>query len=172
MHRGSRFLSRTACSSVSITSVVPKWRTFTFIFSCGNRKVGLVVDDGQIDFGEHIPLWKRKCETVRCRDAAANSFVIKVRGEVFAHFHAVPVKRHSSVRNWLFGLPGRSEQSFWYQRKWWACSWLFSSSLSALDLMLFLCRMHREIASGQTHDSRWKGVRNQHVDPTAWHFVH
>jgi hypothetical protein len=31
-------------------------------------------------------------------------FVAKVRGEVFAHFHAVAVKRHSSMWNWLFGL--------------------------------------------------------------------
>jgi hypothetical protein len=35
-----------------------------------------------------------------------NSQVAKDRGEVFAHFHAVAVKRHSSMRNWLFGLPG------------------------------------------------------------------
>jgi hypothetical protein len=29
---------------------------------------------------------------VRCRDATARSLVVKVRGEVFAHFHAVAVK--------------------------------------------------------------------------------
>jgi hypothetical protein len=28
---------------------------------------------------------------LRCRDATASSFVAKVRGEVFAHFHAVAV---------------------------------------------------------------------------------
>jgi hypothetical protein len=37
-------------------------------------------------------LVKRKCETVRCPDATASSFVAKVPGEVFAHFHAVAVK--------------------------------------------------------------------------------
>jgi hypothetical protein len=36
---------------------------------------------------------------VRCRDATASSFVVNVRGEVFAHFHAVAVKRNSSMRN-------------------------------------------------------------------------
>jgi hypothetical protein len=29
---------------------------------------------------------------MRCRDATASSFVAKVRGEVFAHFHEVAVK--------------------------------------------------------------------------------
>jgi hypothetical protein len=33
-----------------------------------------------------------KCETVRCRDATASSFVAKVRGKVFSHFQAVAVK--------------------------------------------------------------------------------
>jgi hypothetical protein len=28
---------------------------------------------------------------VRCRDATASSFVAKVRGEMFAHFHTVAV---------------------------------------------------------------------------------
>jgi hypothetical protein len=37
-------------------------------------------------------LVKRKCETMRCRDAAASTFVAKVRGELFAHFHAVALK--------------------------------------------------------------------------------
>jgi hypothetical protein len=59
------------------------------------------------------PWWERKYETVHCSDATARSFVTNVRGEVFSHFHVVAVKRHSSMRNWLFGLPGRilSEQS-------------------------------------------------------------
>jgi hypothetical protein len=67
-----------------------------------------------------IPLWKRKFETVHCRDATASSFVAEVRGEVFAHFHAAAVKHKSSMRNWLFGLTGRiiCEKFPWYQRKW------------------------------------------------------
>jgi hypothetical protein len=36
-------------------------------------------------------LLKRECETVRCRDATASSFLAKVWGKVFAHFHAVAV---------------------------------------------------------------------------------
>jgi hypothetical protein len=44
-------------------------------------------------------------------------FVAKVLVEVFAHFHAVAVKRRSGIRNWLFGLSGRilCEQSPWCQ---------------------------------------------------------
>jgi hypothetical protein len=36
-----------------------------------------------------------------CRDATASSLVAKVRGEVFADFHAVAAKRHSSMRDRL-----------------------------------------------------------------------
>jgi hypothetical protein len=47
-----------------------------------------------------------------------NSFVVKFRGVAFAHFHSVAVKRHNSMRNWLFGVPGRilCEQSPWCKR--------------------------------------------------------
>jgi hypothetical protein len=48
-------------------------------------------------------LVKKKCKTVRCRAVIASFLVTRVRGEVFAHFHAFVVKRHSS----MFGLPGR-----------------------------------------------------------------
>jgi cold shock CspA family protein len=44
---------------------------------------------------------------VHCHDATASSFVTKGRGDVFAHFHAVTVKRHSSMQNSLLGLPGQ-----------------------------------------------------------------
>jgi hypothetical protein len=65
-----------------------------------------------------FPRWKRKCGPMCC-DATANSFVAKVRGKVFAHFQAVAVKHHSSMWNWLFGLPGRilCEQSILCQIK-------------------------------------------------------
>jgi hypothetical protein len=64
------------------------------------RNVGWVGEDSHVG----IPWWKRKHETVRCRDATASSFVAKVRGEVFAHFQAVAVKPHSSMRKLLFDL--------------------------------------------------------------------
>jgi hypothetical protein len=48
-------------------------------------------------------------------DATASSFVAKVGGEVFTHFHAVVMKRHSSMWNWLFGL---SEQILYEQSPW------------------------------------------------------
>jgi hypothetical protein len=52
-------------------------------------------------------LVKRKCETERCHDATASSFVAKVLGEILSHFHSVALECHSSMRNWLFGTPGR-----------------------------------------------------------------
>jgi hypothetical protein len=39
-------------------------------------------------------------------DATANPLVIKFQSEVFAHSYAVTIKWHSSMLNWLFGLPG------------------------------------------------------------------
>jgi hypothetical protein len=42
-----------------------------------------------------------------CHDTTASSFVTEVRGYVFANFHTVSVKRDSSMRNGLFGLPGQ-----------------------------------------------------------------
>jgi hypothetical protein len=44
---------------------------------------------------------------VRCCDAKARSFMAKDRDKVFLHFHTVTVKRHSNMRNRLFGLPER-----------------------------------------------------------------
>jgi hypothetical protein len=60
----------------------------------------------------------------------------KFEDEVFAHFHAITIKYHSSMRNWLFALPGRIlyEQSPWCQRKWWSCSWLCSSPVLPLSV--------------------------------------
>jgi hypothetical protein len=92
-----------ACGSASITSVMSKWWPSSFSFNQGNRKVGKVGDD--VDVVKNS-LVKRKWENVRCRDTTASSFVAKVRGEVFSHIIAVAVKRHSSVRYLLFGLPG------------------------------------------------------------------
>jgi hypothetical protein len=59
-----------------------------FQFYLQSRKEMVV--DSHVVFGHKFPCEKSMCETVRCRDATASSFVAKVRGEVFAHFHAVP----------------------------------------------------------------------------------
>jgi hypothetical protein len=90
---------------------------------------------------------KRKCERTRRREETGSCFVAKVRVEVFAHFHAIALKRHSSIRNWLCGLPERilSEQSPWCQRKLWACSWLCSSPVSPFLVTVsldFPCTAH------------------------------
>jgi hypothetical protein len=56
-----------------------------------------VGDDSHVVLGQKCPD-EKSCETMRSPDATASSFVAKVRGEVFAHFHAVAVKRHSKSK--------------------------------------------------------------------------
>jgi hypothetical protein len=82
-----------------------------------------------------IPWRKRKYETVRCGDATGSYFVAKFRGEVLGQFHAVAVKRHSSVLNWLFGLPERiiCEQTRLISKK----------TMSMLLTLLFTSRIFR-----------------------------
>jgi hypothetical protein len=124
-----------------------------------------VGDGSHVVFGKKFPDERLSVRRCVC-DARASSFVAKFRCEVFAHIYPVPVKGHSSMRNWLLGLPGRILCG-----KWWTCSWLCSSSVShfcliiarfsvalfpifAQNLMHTRCQDHREIASGQIHDSR------------------
>jgi hypothetical protein len=53
------------------------------------------VDDGSHVGGQKLPDQKTVC----CSEATASSFVTKVQGEVFAHFHAFTIKHHSSMQN-------------------------------------------------------------------------
>jgi hypothetical protein len=94
---------RAACNS---SWVLSKWRPFSFIFNFGNRRVGWVEGDNRVGLVKNS-LVKRKCEMAHCHYATASSFVTKVQGEDFTHFHAVAVKLHSSMQNWLFDLPGQ-----------------------------------------------------------------
>jgi hypothetical protein len=59
---------------------------------------GWAGDNSRVIFGKKFPGEKRIVETVHC-DATASSFVAKVWGEVFAHFHSVTVKRQSSMQH-------------------------------------------------------------------------
>jgi hypothetical protein len=83
-------------------------------------------------FWSKVPCWKRKCEMMHCHDTTATSFVAKVLGKVFSHFHTVVVERYSGMQNWLFSLLGwiLCEQFPWIQWERWACSWLCSSPVS------------------------------------------
>jgi hypothetical protein len=49
----------------------------------------------------------KKCETVLCWAETASTVVARIRREVSSHFHTVAEKRHSNMRDWLFGLSGR-----------------------------------------------------------------
>jgi hypothetical protein len=42
----------TTCNPASITAITSKWQPFSLIFSQGNRKVGWVVDDSHVVFGQ------------------------------------------------------------------------------------------------------------------------
>jgi hypothetical protein len=77
--------------------------TFQFYLHSGKQKSRVGGGWQSFCFCSKIPWWKRKCETVRCRDATASSFIPKVRGKVFAHFHAVDAKCNRSMQNWRFG---------------------------------------------------------------------
>jgi hypothetical protein len=70
---------------------------FSVICNWVNRELGWVGDDSHDMFGQKF---SGKKWSVR------QYVVVKVRGEIFAHIHAVAVKRLNSMRNWLFGLLG------------------------------------------------------------------
>jgi hypothetical protein len=90
-----------------------------------------------MSFLSKIPWWIRKCGTVRCRDATTNSFVAKFRGEFFSHFHAVSVKGHSIVQNWLFGLPRRILCEQFPLISWKMMSMLFTLLFTCLAFFRF-----------------------------------
>jgi hypothetical protein len=73
--------------------------TFQFYLqSWKQTNVGRVGDVSRVVFGKKF-FGEKNCETVHCRDATVNSFVAKVRGEVFSYVHAAAVKRHNSMRH-------------------------------------------------------------------------
>jgi hypothetical protein len=99
----------TACNSASVTTIVSKWRPFCFIFNQGDREivargqvrqVESVGDDSHVVFDKKNLLAKM-CEMAHCHNATATTFIAKFR---YPHLHAVTVKCHSSIQNWLFGL--------------------------------------------------------------------
>jgi hypothetical protein len=85
---------------------------FSFSFIFGNRKKSQGAISGEyggrgiraIFFSPETAVWERKCETGRCHGEATWSVLAKVRGDVFARFHAVAAKLRSWIRNSQFGL--------------------------------------------------------------------
>jgi hypothetical protein len=77
---------------------VLKWRAFQFYIQLGKTEKSRVGgDDSHFVFGQEFP--GEKGSVRQYRDATTGSFAAKVRGEVFAHFHAVAINRHSSIRD-------------------------------------------------------------------------
>jgi hypothetical protein len=85
---------------------------FQFYFQSEKQRKVRWTDTTVILFWLKIPWWKRKCETARCRDSTASSFVTKFRGEVLSTFSRSRVKRHSTMCQDEFFV-----NSPWYQRK-------------------------------------------------------
>jgi hypothetical protein len=46
----------------------------------------------------------------------------------------------------------------------------FSEIYTKFDI--FIYQIHREITSGQIHDSKWKDINIQHIQSAAWDVVH
>jgi hypothetical protein len=106
MHRSQSFclFLNTSWKSCSVEGVRHRLRfCFDHLSLCQNGGLSVLSSIGETEnsrvsggwqssFGKKTPWWKRKCEAVRCHDAAASSFVAKVHVEVFACFHAVTVK--------------------------------------------------------------------------------
>jgi hypothetical protein len=71
---------------------------FQFYLQSGKqRKVEWVGEDSHVVSGKKFPGEKGSVR-LSC-DETASSFVTKVRGEVFTHFLAEAIKRHSSMLN-------------------------------------------------------------------------
>jgi hypothetical protein len=72
---------------------------FQFYLQSGKqRNVGWAGDNSYNVFGKRFRGKKGSVRRVRCRDANASSFVAKVRGEIFANFHADAMECQGSFR--------------------------------------------------------------------------
>jgi hypothetical protein len=119
------------------------------------RKVGWVGNEIHVVFISNFLVKKEVWDGVL---SWCNSefFVAKFWGEVFVNFHGASAKCHSSMQNWLFGLPGTIlyEQSPWCQRKW-ACSRRCSSSLSpCLVSVNLVFSIGRTVALSKGHNRK------------------
>jgi hypothetical protein len=102
---------------------------FQFYLQLEKQKSRVGENDSHVVYGRKYPGEKgsvRRCVVVMQQSVP---LLPKFRAKYFAYFHAVALKHHSSMWNWLFGLPEwiLYEQSHWCQRKWWVCSWPCSS---------------------------------------------
>jgi hypothetical protein len=91
--------------------MLSKRRSFSFNFNFGSRKKSQDAKSGEYGgwgmtaiFAFRQKLLGEECDTGRCHGEAARSVLAKVRGDVFARFHAVAAKRRSGTQNSQFGL--------------------------------------------------------------------
>jgi hypothetical protein len=90
---------RTAWDSALITSIVSKWRAFSFIFHWGKQKKG-----GWVGGNNHVVSGKKNSLVKSVRQYFVRMqqpvlFVAKAWDKVFSHFHAVTIKGHNGMRN-------------------------------------------------------------------------
>jgi hypothetical protein len=104
--------------------MVSNRRPFSFNFVFGNSKKSQGAKSGKYGgwgwqtfcFSPETAGWGQKCETGRCHGEADRSVLAKVRGEVFARFHAVavePVIHSLACCDRCFALP----QLLWHLRR-------------------------------------------------------
>jgi hypothetical protein len=77
-----------------------------YLQSGKQRKLGWVGDDSHFVFDQKFPGKRRSVRQCVVMMKPVD-LLPKLEGEVCAHFHKLTVKRHSSMRNGLFCLPGR-----------------------------------------------------------------
>jgi hypothetical protein len=66
-----------------------------FYLQSGKQTRGWLGEDSRVIFFIKNDPGEKESEMVPCHYTTATSFVAKFRGEVFAHFHTVTVKRHT-----------------------------------------------------------------------------
>jgi hypothetical protein len=135
-------------------------------------------------------------------DAVSSSFVAKGWGQSLCTFLQSRHKHHSSMHNWMFGLPENDECTLHFGVHLSHLSWsrwlqnfpfkllgiahaFFPEHVSnhsrglhctfseiCEKMMHTHCWIHHKIASGEIHDYKWKDIENQHVHPAGLNFVH
>lgn len=115
------------CQTENFSGVFNRWKRKDA--RAPNQASQIGIGRQSCSFKSKISCSRRQCEMVSCRCATTNYFVTKVRREIFAHYHIIAIRCHSSIRNWLFGLRKTIlyEGFPWCRSKWWAYFRLCSS---------------------------------------------
>jgi hypothetical protein len=111
--------------------------------NCPSEKIRVSGGRESCCFGQKLP--HEKGSVRRCLIVMQQPVILPPK--FGANFYTFAVKSHSSMRNWLFGLPIwiLCERSPWCHRKLSACSWLCCSPVSLFSVSVnldFPCTDH------------------------------